>query len=213
MTEPDVSAELAPATAGDPPRDDASEPPVTPRRRAWRTRVLAVIATLLLVASVATAVVQMGRAEDAHADLDRYQDARRAASSFGSAYLTYDASDVTASSERVLALTTDAFAQDFEETRSPGIEALFDEIGTSTRATTTQVFLTEISQGRASALVVVDVEASSTETPDQTLVDLTFVVDLILDGDEWKVDAVTPAPRPDVVGEPGTTTTTAAPSP
>lgn len=199
--------------------DGEAEPDGPPAgRRAWRRRAPAIVAVVVSLAAVVLAVAQTGRADDARDALADYASARGAASAFGEAYLSYDAADVAGSSERVLSLATDRFAEEFEENRSPAIEALFDEIGTNTQATTTEVFVTEVSGGRARALVVVDVKASSAETPDQTLVDLTFVLDLVRVGSDWKVDAVSPAPRPDVVGgDEGTTSTTVpqgqAPSP
>jgi hypothetical protein len=205
MTDPDGPDQPEPIDA-----DELSAP--TRGGRQWRSRLVRVALAALLVASTAMAVAQMDRADSARDELERYADARRTASAFGAAYLTYDASDVKASSQRVLALTTDAFGEQFEQTRSPGIEELFDQIGTSTTASVTEVFLTEVSRERATALVVVDVHASSKETPDQTLVDLTFVLDLVLEDEGWKVDAVAPAPRPDVVGDAQPSSTTTAPT-
>lgn len=187
------------------------------RRRRW---VVSAFVAVGVAGAVTLAVVQFGRADDARKELGLYDGARGAATAFGAAYLTYDAGDVATSSHRVLSLTTRRFGQEFRTSRSPGIEALFNKIGTSTKATTTDVFITKISRGRAQALVVVDVHASSADTPDQTLVNLTFVLDLVLEGNRWKVDAVAPAPRPDVVGttttvasSPGTSTAPMAPAP
>lgn len=207
MIDPDDGA--APDEAADGTRS-APGSPRTASARSGRRGSLA-LATLLAAASTVFAVIQLQRADEARSELGNYARARETASAFGAAYLTYDARDVAASSERVLSLTTENFAKEFEETRSPSIEALFDEIGTNTEATTTDVFVTAISQGRARALVVVDVEASSAETPDQTLVDLTFVLDLLRDGDDWKVDSVSPAPRPDVLGGPDASSITTVP--
>ncbi|MDP1806890.1 MAG: hypothetical protein Q8K72_17070, partial [Acidimicrobiales bacterium] len=92
------------------------------------------------------------------------------------------------------------------------IEALFDQIGTKTTATATGVYVSDISGDEARALVVVDVVASSAETPDQRLVDLTFLLDLVIEDGEWKVEAVNPAPRPDVVGGPTTTSPATPPT-
>lgn len=213
MSDPEesVSGEASPDGEADPTGRPVGH-------RAWRRRVPAIVAVAVTLAAVVLAVTQTVRADDARDALADYAGARGAASAFGEAYLSYDAADVAGSSERVLSLATDRFAEEFEENRSPAIEALFDEIGTNTQATTTEVFVTEVSGGRARALVVVDVKASSAETPDQTLVDLTFVLDLVRVGSHWKVDAVSPAPRPDVVGgDEGTTATTVpegqAPSP
>jgi hypothetical protein len=182
----------------------------SPARPQRRLLTMAVVLGALVLA-VGLAFSQTQRASDAQDELDQFTHVRERAAAFGAAYLTYDAADVEASSRRLLELATEEFGADFEKSRTPGIEALFDQIGTSTEATTTDVFVSDISGDEARALVVVDVVASSTETPDQRLVDLTFVLDLVFEDGEWKVDAVNPAPRPDVVGSPTTTVPTTAP--
>lgn len=209
MDEPETSAPDAansqPET-GAPDEADGSAPGSRTRERLRLLTMVVVVAALIV--AVGVAISQAQRASDAQDDLDRVADVRERASAFGAAYLTYDAADVEASSKRLLALATEAFGAEFEKSRTPGIEALFDQIGTSTKATTTDVFVSDTSGDKARALVVVDVVASSTETPDQKLVDLTFVLDLVFEDGEWKVDAVNPAPRPDVVGGPTTTAPT-----
>lgn len=206
MDEPETSA--TDAASGRPeaiaPDEADGSAPGSRTRAPFRLLTMAVV-IVALIGAVGLAISQVQRASDAQDELDRVTDVRERAAAFGAAYLTYDAADVEASSERLLALATEEFGVEFKESRTPAIEALFDQIGTSTEATTTDVFVSDISADEARALVVVDVVASSTEIPDQKLVDLTFVLDLVFEDGEWKVDAVNPAPRPDVVGAPTTT--------
>lgn len=176
-------------------------------RSGW---VLRALVALVVLGSLALAVVQMRRADDARSELEVYTRVGRLASAFGAAYLTYDANDVAASSERVAALATERFGKDFEDTRAPAVASLFKE-GSSTRATAKEVFVTDVGPRRAKALVVVDVHARSKEAPAQTLVNLSFVVDLVRSGGGWKVDAVASAPQPSVVGPSTTSTTSVAP--
>ena len=61
----------------------------------------------------------------------------------------------------MVALATEAFAEDFEETRAPGIEAVFADLKTSTKATTTEVFVSDVGDTSARAIVVVDVAADA----------------------------------------------------
>jgi hypothetical protein len=137
-------------------------------------------------------------ADDLQAQLDDHQEVQLVAAAFGEAYLTYDASDVRASDEAILALASDTFAADFADNRAPGIEELFAGLDTQTEATTTEVFVGDVSAGKARALVVVDVVAQSSASDTQTLSDLSFVLDLVEEDGTWKVDAVAPAPQPDV---------------
>jgi Mce-associated membrane protein len=178
----------------------------TPRRLA---ALGAVAVAVLVVGAVALAVTQGRDADDLRAERDERREVARVAAAFGEAYLSYDFEDVDASSERVLALTTAAFAEDFEATRAPGIEAVFADIETSTRATTTDVYVGDIGEQSARALVVVDVEAESAAAGVQSMRNLSFVVLLERHDGTWLVDAVEPPPSPDVDG--GSTTTTMPP--
>jgi hypothetical protein len=170
-----------------------------PAARRWKAvAAAAVVCALAIGIATVIALLQSGRVDDLEAERDDARSVREVAAAFGEAYLSYDSSDVDASSAAVLALASEAFAVDFSETRVPGIEQLFADIDTTTVASTSAVYLGDVGDGRATALVVVDVDATSDATGPQTLHDLSFVLELIeVDGD-WKVDSVAPAPTPDV---------------
>ena len=140
----------------------------------------------------------------------------RAASTFGEVYLSYDFDDPDGSGDRVLELVSPAFAEDFTTTRAPGIEELFANLRTTTEATTKEVFVGDVGDDSARALVVVDVVADSAASGTQELTNLTFVLDLVLVDGAWLVDEVAPAPQPDLSGDgveqPGATTSTTAPA-
>lgn len=179
------------------------------RPRSRRRAAAAVLLAIVAVAAVFAAVTQFRRASDATNELHRYDDARQVAVAFGTAYLSYDANDVSGQTDRVLGLATDAFAKDFKDTRVPGLEKLFSDAGTTTTATVTDVFVSSTDGDGIRALVVVDINASSTGKQPQRLVDLTFVLQMVRQKGSWKVDKVAPAPYPNVVGA---TSTTIAPS-
>lgn len=189
---------------------EPSEPPGLPVRR---TRLGPFALAALMIAALAVAVLvaltQAGRASDLRAERAERREVTRVAAAFGEAYLSYDFQDVAASGDRVLALVTDRFAADFEQTRVPGIEAVFADIETTTTATTTEVFVSDIGDSTARAIVVVDVAAASA-AGNQSLRGLSFVAALVRQGDEWRVDAVEPPPSPEVDG--ATTTTVPATS-
>ena len=212
MTEPDapmpeVAADAEPAPTGSAPRGP------------WKGWPL--VAGLAVVVAVLAGALALGRGGDVD-DLTSAADARkevaRVAAAFGEAYLSYDFDDVDGGGKVVTALTTAEFAKAFEDTRAPGIEELFSNLKTSTKASTQEVFVGEVNDATARALVVVDVEASSTSSGDQLLSNLSFVLDLVHVDGEWKVDKVAPAPQPDIADVGGTaptttTTTTAPPAP
>ena len=194
--------------------DPPASAPGAPARTVSARTLVSVLGALILIAAVAVAAMQMGRARDLEGDLDARTDVATAASTFGEVYLSYDFDDPGRSGDRVLELVSPDFAEDFETTRAPGIEELFANLGTTTDATTTEVFVGDLTDDTARALVVVDVVATSDASGTQQLTDLSFVLELVLVDGRWLVDNVVPAPQPDLTGDgiepPGATTTTAA---
>lgn len=206
MTEPETDA--PPATAAD-------EPSSRPRRR-WPWAVAAVAVVAVAVGAVVVAG-ELSEGSDAVTELDRLAAARQAAADFGGDYLSFDADTVEQSSEQLADRSTEDFAEEFEETRAPGLGTVFSEPGTTTRASVTEVFLGELDRGRVRALVVADIAATS-EGQAQRLEDLSFVLELVREDGRWLVDGVGPAPFPEVVGGgedqspgPSTPSTTAPP--
>jgi hypothetical protein len=205
---------MADDTPSDPAgAEDAGVAPATSGGGRRGGVVVVGLLVLAVVAAVVLAAVQRGRAEDLDGELSRRDDVARAASTFGEVYLTYDFDDPDRSGDRVLELVSPDFANEFTDTRAPGIEELFANLKTTTEATTTEVFVGDVSDDAARALVVVDVVAESSASGRQELSDLSFVLDLVRVDGAWLVDDVTPAPQPDLSGDgveqPGATTTTA----
>ena len=218
-TRPDPEAVAVTATPAAPGDDGApaAGSPVGPRdgssrrREARWVRIGAVLALGLVVAAGAFGVARWLEARDLRAERSDRREVAGVAAAFGEAYLTYDFSDVEASSAAVRALATDAFAAGFEETSAPGIQELFASNQTTTVATVEEVFVGDVDDGRARALVVVDVSAASSASGTQRLSDLSFVLDLVRDDGRWLVSAVAPAPRPDISDPAGGPTTTTSP--
>ena len=194
---------------------EATDPEPATSASAGRRGRWVVVGVLVagLVALGAVAVAQSGDVSRLEDEQDSRRQVAAAAATFGEVYLTYDFEDVDASSDRVVELVTPDFAEDFADTRAPGIEELFANLETSTEATTTEVFVGDVTDDTARALVVVDVDASSAATGTQTLTDLTFVLDLERIDGEWLVANVAPAPQPDIEGDQPTTPTTSTTAP
>lgn len=212
--EPETSADLPPAgdTAADPDGDIApASTPHSERRPRWAFILIPLVA--LAAASVTLAAIGWNEASDANAELDDASQARRVAGDFGEAYLSFDTDDVDGATQRLLSLATEAFADEFESTRAPSIEELFSAGDTVTRASVQDVFVDEVDDDRTRALVVVDIDASGPEG-EQRLVGLSFVLDMVRSDSKWLVDAVGPAPFPEVVGgDAGDAQADPAPSP
>lgn len=187
-----------------------------------RTALLLVPLVALAAVSVVLAALGWSEASDANAELDAASEARQVAAEFGEAYLSFDTDDVDGATDRLLNLATKTFADEFKSTRAPSLEELFAAGDTVTQASVQDVFASEVDGDRARALVVVDIDASGPEG-EQRLVGLSFVLEMVREDSRWLVDAVGPAPFPEVVGGPeggapaspdrsSPTSTTAAPT-
>jgi|GEM_PF-3846854 hypothetical protein len=166
-----------------------------------RPRLALILIPLVALAAVSVVLAALGWSEatDANAERDDADEARRVAAEFGEAYLSFDTDDVEGATDRLLTLATETFADEFESTRAPSIEELFAAGDTVTRASVQDVFTGELDGDRTRALVVVDIDASGPEG-EQRLVGLSFVLELVREDSTWLVDAVGPAPFPEVVG-------------
>ncbi|MDE0805145.1 MAG: hypothetical protein OSA99_17705 [Acidimicrobiales bacterium] len=168
-----------------------------------RPRLMLLLIPLVALAAVAATLAALGwnEASDANAELEDAARARRVATEFGEAYLSFDTDDVDGATDRLLSLASEDFAAEFESTRAPSIEELFSAGDTVTTASVQDVFAGELDGDRTRALVVVDIDASGPEG-DQRLVGLSFVLEMVREDSAWLVDAVGPAPFPEVVGGP-----------
>ena len=164
---------------------------------------------LLLVLAAAAAAGVWGLTQGA-SDPDPLADPREVAREFGGAYLTFDSGNVDDLGDRLLELGTEDFVREYESARLPGVEQLFADGEVATRAEVSDVLTTGIEDGRVRALVFVDVDARGPEG-EQRLQNLSFVLELEAVDGEWLVDAVSPLPIPEVVGDGVPTTTTTAP--
>lgn len=200
--------------------DDANAPerPTGQPRSISVRSLLVILLALALVAAIVFAVGQRSRVSDLEAERDERTEIVTTASRFGEVYLTYDFSDPDRTGARVLELASEAFAREFEDERAPGIEELFSNLDTTTQATTTQVYVGDVTDDAAEVLVIVDVVASSGATGTQTLSGLPFLLDLVRQDGRWLVDRVNPSPEPKLTGDgieegPAPTTSTTAASP
>ncbi len=187
-------------------------PTTTPARRGRWMLVLAVVALVVAVGAAALAIGQSGEIDDLRSDRDDRREIALVASQFAATYMTYDFEDVDATNDALDPLVTEAFAAAFSAQREP-LRDSFAAIETSTVATTDEVFVGDVEGGRARALVVVDVELTSSASGTQELEDFSIVLDLVREGGRWRVDRQRPAPQPDVSGGTAATTTTAPPAP
>ena len=189
----DTGGDEPPALEG--PPDPASGAPSRPARGP-RPVALVALAVVLAVA-VVTIVVQWRHT----ADLDRRvrdlqsadatrRDIASAAGSFGEALLSYDFSDLNAARERVLALATDAFGQQYTTAFTGGLDVAITKLQATSKATVDDVYVSDAIGDTAKAVVTLDSEVHSTAGTRRTVgsyLDLT----LKRENGAWKVDTVT----------------------
>ena len=175
----------------------ADEPEPTPKRSASAAagasgRRIPAALWAALVALAAIALVTSVLAASATAARNRERADRRAveevAGRHATALSTYDYRDFEATKRRVLALSTGAFASEYE--RAVGaLASLIDQTKATSEATAGDVFVGNLADGKASAIVVLEIRASGVRGP---CVSVDNYVDLSLvkvEG-EWKVDGV-----------------------
>jgi len=186
---PDDEPTLEPPLAGDPETD-----------RGGRSPAFILVTSLAVALAVAVAVLLVLVAGDDDGS-ERLDEVRRAAGAFGEALVTYDYHDPEAHRDAVLALSTGSFREEYEGAFDEGLSEVITEVEAVSTGFAKDVYVSEIGEADAQAIVVLDVEVdgvAGARTQRDLYVRLTF---LEVDG-EWKVDQVT-----DLNFDPGAATT------
>lgn len=167
-----------------------TEPDTEPEADAASNRAPFVLAvTLAVVFAVAAAILAVIAVGGTDAD-DRSDALRRTAGEFGEALVTYDYREPEAHREEVLSYATGAFRDEYEEAFDQGLGKLITQVEATSQGFVKDVYLSEIDEERAQAVVVVDIEHDGTGGP-RTLYDVYFRVTFVEVDDTWKVDDVT----------------------
>ena len=154
-----------------------------------RSPALVLAVTLAVVLGVAAVVLGLLVASDDGGD-EREASLRRAAGAVGEALLTYDFEDPEAHRDAVLALATGSFRSEYEDAFDQGLGELITEVQATSEGFVKEVYVSEIDEERAEAIVVTDVTRDGPGGP-RTLYDIYVLLTFVeVDGD-WKVDQVT----------------------
>jgi Mce-associated membrane protein len=135
---------------------------------------------------------------------------RRAAGEMAEAFFTWDHRDLDAHRDRVLALATGSFRSEYEDQFDASIRDVITTAESTSQAFVKDVYVSEIDEERAEAVVVVDLEQDGVAGP-RTQTDIYVVITFVEVDGQWKVDDVTD-PFP-VGGLPGGATTSSVPVP
>jgi hypothetical protein len=118
------------------------------------------------------------------------EDLRATAGRFGEALVSYDYHDPTAHRDAVLGFATGSFREEYEAAFNQGLGKIITEVKATSKGYVKDVYLSEVDQERAQAIVVADIEHKGTNGP-STLYDVYFRLTLVNVGGTWKVDQVT----------------------
>lgn len=152
-------------------------------------RVALVLAVLLAVVAVVLGFVAVSVQRELEDERGERREVARVAGAFSAAILTFDADDLDATKERVLALSTGEFAAEFEEGFG-GLAELVQAASSSARASVDEVFVADVEGGRAAAITVVDLTAEGPSGP-RTVADTYLRLTLVEVDGEWRVAGVT----------------------
>ena len=189
--------------------EEATEP-AAPTSSRPPALVLAVsLAVLFGILAVVFAV--LAASGDGSGEGSQVASLRRAAGEMAEAFFTWDHEDLDAHRDRVLALSTGSFRKEYEEQFDAGIRDVITQTRSSSKAFVQDVYVSEVDEERAEAVVVVDLEQDGAGGP-RNQTDIYVVITFVdVDGD-WKVDDVTD-PFPATGGVPTSTTSATVPVP
>ena len=170
--------------------------------------LVAVVVLALVVVATTFALTQRNRADDLERDADERRAVAAAASTFASALLSYDADDLDVARERVTALATPAFAEEYTDAFEGGLRTVIDELDAVSTATVRDVFVSEVSGSSARAVVVIDASVTSAAGV-RDLTGSYLQIELQKVEDRWLVSAASAVGAEDesITGSPTTSTT------
>lgn len=193
--------------AGETEADAPVEAPPPPSRRAY---VLAAIVVLALI----TGVFAWGATKYSatQRELDDVDAVRNVAGQFGAAALTYDYRDLPSFERRMRAPATGTFRRQLQEGLG-GLEELIRQLRSQSEGTVKQIYVSDIDDDSAAALVVVEARAQNGDDPPRTLDAAYLELQLVKVDGRWRIDGVSTldlgggSANPPVPGVTTTTTT------
>ncbi|MEW2355549.1 hypothetical protein [Spirillospora sp. NPDC029432] len=175
-----------------PEKPEKAEIPEKPEKEPGRSRarLLQAAGVLVLAASVVTAGLQWKAADDAaRREADRTA-VRDRAGRFGQALLSYDHTNLQAARTKVLSLASDDFAKTYDVAFTGGLEGVITKLKATATATVRDVYLEDVDEASAKAVVVMDSEVRSTAGTRRVLGSY-LDMRLARQGGRWRITEVT----------------------
>lgn len=166
--------------------EQAPEPAPSPRG----SRRLVAACIVLFVLSVALASLAAVLASRLESERDRRNDVEEVAGRFATALLTYNHDNLNEARERVLALSTGKFREEYEQAFAGGLDVLIRETKASSTGTVTDIFIGPVEGESAKAIVVANATTEGTTGTRRSVASYIQLV-LVHVGGQWRVDGVT----------------------
>lgn len=184
LAEPEPPA--VPAEGAEPVTEpEAESAPVT---RGSRRLVAACV--VLFVLSVALASLAAVLASRLESERGRRNDVEEAAGRFATALLTYNHDNLDQAKQRVLALSTGTFREEYERAFAGGLDVLIKETKATSAGTVTDIFIGPVDDDTAKAIVVANATTEGTTGTRRSVASYIQLV-LVHVGGDWRVDGVT----------------------
>ncbi|XVQ06342.1 hypothetical protein ACQP1W_27160 [Spirillospora sp. CA-255316] len=145
---------------------------------------------LVLLASVATAGLQWHQADQSAAREADRRDVRARSGEFGQALLSYDHRNLQAARNRVLSLASEDFAKTYDVAFTGGLESVITRLKADATATVRTIYLGDIDESSARAIVVMDAEVRSSAGTRRVL-GSHLDMRLVRKGERWRITEVT----------------------
>ncbi|MGP3930512.1 hypothetical protein [Nonomuraea sp. KM88] len=187
--EPDAQEQVE---AGDGGRRDAAVAGRLSRARVWWT-----LAAMVVAAVAATAVLQgisAAQARDARAALEAERALRLevsgAAGAFGKALLSYDYQDLQTTRSALAAQATGDFLSTYDAAFGGAMAQVIVKLKATSQATVREVYLADVDEATAHAIVVVDQQVNTSEAI-RSVKDSHLKISLVKEKGTWKIHDVT----------------------
>ncbi|MGW2144017.1 hypothetical protein ACWCOT_06870 [Nonomuraea bangladeshensis] len=191
---PSPESEAAPAPPspeGTPAGDDGK------RRRVVRAKLAGAVAAMLVVALAATAGLQWyaaARADEARTALEAERALRLevsgAASAFSTSLLSYDYRDLQSTRSTLSAQATGDFLTTYDTAFGGAMAQVIVKLKAVAQATVREVYLADVNEATAHAIVVVDQQVNTSEAI-RSVKDSHLKIALVKEKGVWKVRDVT----------------------
>ncbi|WP_170247475.1 hypothetical protein, partial [Nonomuraea zeae] len=162
-----------------------------------RARVLGALAAMLVTATAATAVLQWvsaAQAQDASARLESERALRLevsgAAGAFSKALLSYDYQNLQATRSALAAQATGDFLGTYDAAFGGAMAQVIVKLKATSQATVREVYLADVDEATAHAIVVVDQQVNTSEAI-RSVKDSHLKISLVKEKGAWKVHDVT----------------------